>query len=587
MAASSSAAEPARALPAAPRPVGTPVGDSASADALARISVAVQELKVYVLAPLLRRAVAEIQANQFEKGGDFVIQALEVDEQCGLAWHLLAICREKCGDYTNALRCFESALKLSPEDVDIAHDLGRLAHIMGMPEEAEKLFAHVLIRKPGFPDAANNLASSQRDQMRFEEAIETLRPVIYANPDNAMLWNTLGTVLAEQGEMEQAMTFLDQALTLDPEFAKARYNRANVRLSLGDIAGGLQDCEAALPGATTASETSMMKLAEAAMLIASGRLEEGWDRYEIRLDERFADVTHFLCDQPAWTPEIELAGKHLLVVGEQGLGDEALFANVLPDIVEALGPEGKLSLAVEPRFVSLFQRSFPQAHVGRHDTYKVDHHTVRIVKWAHGDGSIDLWTPMASPLRRFRRSIDAFPHRAHFLTPAPERVQHWRDTLTALGDQPTVGVVWKSLVVNSGRFRNFSPFAHWRQVLQTPGVRFVNLQYGDCEAELEEARETLGVEIWNPPGINLKDDLDDVAALTCALGLTIGPANATTNIAAACGAPVWLISTPGAWPRLGTDRYPWYPQARVFSPAAYGQWEPAMAEVAEALSKAF
>ena len=587
MAASSSAAQPARALPAAPRPVGAPVGDSASPAALARISEAVQELKVYVLAPLLRRAVAEIQANDFDKGGEFVIKALEVDEHCSVAWHLLAICREKCGDYTNALRCFESALKLSPEDVDIAHDLGRLAHIMGMPEEAEKLFAHVLTRNPGQPDAANNLASSQRDQMRFDEAIETLRPVIYANPENAMLWNTLGTVMAEQGEMEQAMTFLDQAVSLQPDFAKARYNRGNVKLAMGDVTGGLEDCEAALPGATTGAETSMMKLAEAAMMIAAGRLEEGWDRYEIRLDERFADVTHFLCDQPAWTPDADLTGKHLLVVGEQGLGDEMLFANILPDIAEALGPQGKLSIAVEHRLVPLFQRSFPDARVGRHDTYKVDHHTARIVKWAHADPTIDFWTPMASPLRRFRRSLAAFPDRAGYLTPAPERVAHWRDSLAALGDQPTVGIVWKSLIVNSGRFRHFSPFDSWRQVLQTPGVRFVNLQYGDCEAELDEARRTLGVDIWNPPGINLKDDLDDVAALTCALDLTLGPANATTNLAAACGAPVWLVSTPGAWPRLGTDRYPWYPQARVFCSAAYGRWEPVMAEVAEALTKAF
>jgi ADP-heptose:LPS heptosyltransferase len=123
-------------------------------------------------------------------------------------------------------------------------------------------------------------------------------------------------------------------------------------------------------------------------------------------------------------------------------------------------------------------------------------------------------------------------------------------------------------------------------VLETPGVRFVNLQYGDCAEELEQARAA-GFEIWNPPGINLKDDLDDVAALGCALDLVVGPANATTNIAAACGAPVWLVSTPDAWPKLGTDRYPWYPQARVFNPPAYNAWAPVMAELAQALRTAF
>jgi hypothetical protein len=64
----------------------------------------------------------------------------------------------------------------------------------------------------------------------------------------------------------------------------------------------------------------------------------------------------------------------------------------------------------------------------------------------------------------------------------------------------------------------------------------------------------------------------------------VGFSNATLNIAAACGAPTWLVSTPGAWPRLGeSDRYPWYPQARLFLPPAFGAWEPVMAELAGAL----
>ena len=122
-------------------------------------------------------------------------------------------------------------------------------------------------------------------------------------------------------------------------------------------------------------------------------------------------------------------------------------------------------------------------------------------------------------------------------------------------------------------------------MLGTPGVSFVNLQYGDCAAEIEQARNELGVEIWNPPGIDLKQDLDDVAALSSALDLVIGFSNATLNIAAACGAPTWLISAPGAWTCLGTDRYPWYPQVRLFRPPAFREWEPVMAEIGMELAR--
>jgi hypothetical protein len=67
------------------------------------------------------------------------------------------------------------------------------------------------------------------------------------------------------------------------------------------------------------------------------------------------------------------------------------------------------------------------------------------------------------------------------------------------------------------------------------------------------------------------------------MDLVLGFSNATLNIAAACGVPTWLISTPGAWPRLGTARYPWYPQVRTFTTAAYRAWEPIMAAVGDAL----
>ena len=96
-------------------------------------------------------------------------------------------------------------------------------------------------------------------------------------------------------------------------------------------------------------------------------------------------------------------------------------------------------------------------------------------------------------------------------------------------------------------------------MLATPGVTFVNLQYGDCDAEIAQAPRALGVEIWRPPGHRPEGRSGRRGRPDLALDLVIGPANATTNIAAACGAPTWLISTPGAWPRLGTDRYPWYP----------------------------
>jgi len=575
-------AEPARVRLSAPA-----AGESGSGDALKRLEAAVRDLKALSIRPILQQAVAALRKDDVKAGTELALKALGVDERSGFGWYLLAIARERAGDFAGSLRCYESALALIPDHADVANDLGRLAYRMGMKDTAEKLFAHFLRSRPDSFEAANNLACVIRDQGRFGEAVEILKPAILARPAEAMLWNTLGTVVGEEGDTEASRTFFDEALRQNPAFAKARYNRGNARLMLGDVEGAFEDCEAAMTQTTAPDEMLMMRLARSTIRMALGQVGEGWDDYEARLDPRFADVTGFLCDRPRWTPESDLAGRTLLMFGEQGLGDEAMFANLIPDVIEALGPDGRLILAVETRLVSLFQRSFPTALVGPHGTWKVNGRTLRGAPFLDDMSRVDLWTPMASLLRRFRRSPEAFPAAVGYLTPESGRVSHWRGVLDAAGPGPKVGLLWKSLVSNGARHRFFSPFEQWGPVLATPGVTFVNLQYGDCAAELEQARGELGLTILQPPGIDLKQDLDDVAALACALDLVVGPANATSSIAAACGAPAWFLSTPAAWPRLGTDRLPWYPQARAFSPPGFGQWAQPIGEMAKALAETF
>ncbi len=559
----------------------------AAPDPKARLLRAMAELKTQAMMPLLAEASVALQAERHREATELVLKALRTDDQNAMAWHLMAICREKANDFSAAMECYEAALKLNPEDPDLANDIGRLAFHMNMPEVAEKLFRMVVAQRPNVPDGYNNLACALRDLMRYDEALDVLKAGIAAKPGHAMLWNTLGTVIGEQGETEQSLPFYVEALRLDPKLAKARHNLANARLALGDVQGALVDAEAALIPLAADAEVAMTRFAYATMLLAAGRLEEGWQAYAVRMDPSYGDTTFYLVDRPGWTAQTELEGRTLLLIGEQGLGDEVLFANAVPDVIEALGPEGKLWLAVEPRLVELFQRSFPTAKVVPHATYRANHRSVRGLPDHKDLSHIDYWAPLACPLERFRSRIEAFPDRRAFLVPDPQRVAHWCAALDAETKGPRVGLVWKSLKINSARSRFFSPFDAWAPVLRTPGVTLVNLQYGDCAEEIAQARAQLGVEIWTPPGIDLKNDLDDVAALCCAVDLVIGPANATTNLAAASGAPTWLITTPGAWPPLGTDRYPWYPAVRMFAPPAFNRWDPVMAEIAEALSQAF
>ena len=566
-------------------------GDSASPEAIRKLSrqlagpkqAAKTQRKVL---EKLKAALAAVRSGDFDLGGKRALEALKLDEAHGLAWHVLAICREKSGDLGQALLAYEAALKLLPNETDVAHDLGRLAQQMGYLDIAEKLLRKYLAADPGHIEATNNLACVLRDQKRYGDAVEALRALLVLEPESPVLWNTLGTVLSDQGDMGTALTFFEEALRHDPTFAKARYNRANARQPLGDAPGALEDIEAALPGAESPYERAMMQMARAMLLMSLGRIAEGFEAYEIRLDPHLPEAMRVAVDAPRWDPKVEdIRGKRLLILGEQGIADEMVFGTCIGDAIDAVGPEGQVYVAVETRLVGLFQRAFPAALVGAHRSVKLEGRITRYVPFVEEiEGGVDAWIPMASLLAVYRRSIEAFPERRGYLVPDADKVAHWKAELEKLGPGLKVGLHWKSLVLAGSRARYFSSFERWKPVLTTPGAVMVNLQCGDVSEDLAAA-EAAGVSIWTPP-INLKDDLEDVAALSTALDLVIGPGIAGTNLAAAVGATAWMISAPDDWHYLGTDKYPFYPHLRFFRRDSFTDWDGAIARMRTALDEA-
>lgn len=567
-------------------------GDAASPAAIRRLSHALADTRgpnakaQKKAVEQLKAAVASIRVGDYQAASRRALAILEADERNGLAWHVLAIAQEKGGRLSDALNAYDAALRVRPEDPAIAHDLARLAQRLGHLDIAEKLLLKFLSVEPGHVEGTNNLACVLRDQKRYDEAIDRLRDLIAIEPESPTLWNTLGTVLSDQGRMGESLPFFDEALRLDEGFAKARYNRANVLQPLGEPERALADLDRALPGAETPYENAMMRMARAMLLMGMGRLKEGFEAYEVRLDPEMPEAMRVVVDAPRWDPAAtDIRGKRLLVVGEQGIADEMVFGTCLPDVIEAVGPAGKVFIAVEPRLVDLYQRSFPTAVVGGHRAVRIEGRLHRYCPFmeevAEREGKADAWTPMAALLAQYRTELSAFPDRDGYLTADPDKVARWKGELETLGPGFKVGLHWKSLILTGVRARYFSSFERWRPVLTTPGCVMVNLQCGDVSEDLAAA-EAAGVRIWTPP-MNLKDDLDDLAAISCALDLVIGPGIAGTNLAAASGARTWLIHAPDDWHLLGTDRYPFYPRVRTFATGGFDGWPRAIAEVRAAL----
>jgi ADP-heptose:LPS heptosyltransferase len=110
-------------------------------------------------------------------------------------------------------------------------------------------------------------------------------------------------------------------------------------------------------------------------------------------------------------------------------------------------------------------------------------------------------------------------------------------------------------------------------------AQLISLQYGDCRSEIESACAGTGIPVAHWP--DALSDLDETAALMCALDLVVTVDNTVAHLAGALGRPAWvLLSFSPEWRYLahGHDM-PWYPSLRLFRQSRPGDWRAPLASI--------
>ena len=533
----------------------------------------------------LKRGIQAWRKGDIVKAGQWALRATEADGDNPKAFHVLAMALERMGHQHKALITYERAFELDPEDPELLINLGLTAWNLRQTEGAAKMFQLYIAACPDSPLGYNNLGGALGDLGRPDLAIDVLRDAIQKMPSQAILWNSLATVLAEEGRADESIIFYEEAVRLEPDFARVYHNLgyAYQHLSRRDLA--IEAYDRALELVVDPAERIESLHSRSICLIGLGDLKNGWREYEIRNNPRFRCYFHHMIDAPMWKGE-DVTGKKLLLVGEQGLGDELMFANILPDAQDAVGETGKLQICVDPRLIPLVQRSFPRAEVGAYDDRtlidKDGNKALRLVPFASKDNKPDFWAPMGTALQFYRDDLSKFPRNA-FLVPDPAKVAEFKIRLAALPGKK-VGICWRSMMMGAKRAKYFSPIDSWGPILATPGISFVNIQYGDCASDIARAEEAFGVKIHQMEGLDLKNDIDGAAALCAALDLVLSAPTAAAHTAASVGTKTWFLSAGIGWPQLGTAEYPWYPDTKVFWPEKFGNWDAVLPRFAAELA---
>ena len=439
-------------------------------------------------------------------------------------------------------------------------------YAQGALEDALEAVQRAAALAPGEAAICNLLGTVLIGLGRSHEAVAEFRRALALDPQSADAHSNLGYVLLRHfEEVDEGAAHIEAALQVDPQHADALCNQVMALRYRGKLAEALTLSEWLLERAPD----DQLQLNRALMLLTLGDFARGWDEYEAR--KRLVPNSGPLpC--PEWNGE-PVGDKTLLVQGEQGLGDQIMFASCLHD----LGAFARHCIfETDARLVSIFARSFPrvkcyEARQGPRG-------------WAVDAIKPDLCVKIGSLPRFFRRAPSAFPRHAGYLRPDPLRVQRWQARLRELPGILKVGVAWRGGVDSTRRGLRSIPLGQWRPALCVPGVDFVSLQHGDCRDELAQVEQAHGVTLhrWQ----EAIDDYEETAALVASLDLVISVQTAVVHLAGALGQSVWaLIAAIPEWRYLATgEAMPWYPGVRLMRQSEVGEWAPVLERVGQELA---
>ncbi len=469
----------------------------------------------------------------------------------------------KRNDPEAALRSLERAIALDPEAHEPYVQQALAWQRMTRFDAAEQAFRNALQRAPDALDALYGCGELLMQRGRFDEAEECLERAFRGDPDELQALVVRGRLLAARGCGELSEAAYREALALRPDDHNALNNLGALLMDLQRF----EEAEAAFRSAIRAEPGNVAAAFNLGLLLLRlGRLIEGWPLFEARNDPRLPQPAAAVpaLPFPQWRGE-PLEGRSILVLPEQGYGDEIQMARYLP-LLRQRGA-ARVSLVCKPPLEDLL-RGCGLADTVYRESQTLDLH--------------DYWVFNCSLPGCFGTALEAVPAHLPYLAADPARIAAWAPRLPAGARR--VGLVWKGAAAhNNDLHRSLPGLGVLEPLWSCPGLQFVSLQKGQGE---EEAALHAQAQPLAELGSQIAS-FADTAAILAQIDLLICVDTSTAHLAGALGRPCWVLL-----PHVGCDwRWlldredsPWYPGVmRLFRQQPGQGWDEVVARVAAAL----
>ncbi len=431
------------------------------------------------------------------------------------------------GDYVPALRAFNASLSLDSSKAVTWHRCGQLLIKMRHVEDALRFFQRAAELAPTDQTIAFDRAVALGYLGQADQVLEISERLLLGSPSHVGLHINRGYASVLLGRFEQARDSLSRALELEPEQPNANLMVSLLDLLCGDYANGLP-------------------------------------RYEWRFKEPSTNLKLRNFPVPRWTGREDLAGKTILVCGEQGMGDTLMFSRYLPLLAQR---GARVVFEVQASVVSLLRRSLDES--------------IELIVAGAPLPDFDFHAPLMSLPLAFGTTLESIPAVGVRLEPDPERVRIWRERLGPQRGGLRIGLTWSGNRMHGNDYYRSIALARLEPLMLT-GLQFIARQTdgGECDQAALAAMPSIK---WVG---NELHDFDDTAALVALCDLVVSVDTSAVHLAGMMGKPVWALlpySPDWRW-LLDRDDSPWYPGMRLFRQAAFKDWDGVIQRIAAELS---
>ncbi len=376
---------------------------------------------------------------------------------------------------------------------------------------------------------------------QYERCIEICEEALKAYPDSPGPYRVRASMHGVKGENEQALACWAKVLELKPGDIQARMLTGQIKLLLSDGKDGFED-------------------------------------YAAVRDRVFYQC---MCNTsiPEWSGQ-PLAGKHLLLWCNEGIGDAFMFAGLLPWL---FAQGAQVTLALYPKLIPLFARSFPNVSVVPHTP-----ETPQLAQqlFDRYTNKCDFQLAMSQLMRLALPHYTPSQHPPYLKADSP-RVRTLREKYLALSQgqrKKLVGISWHSKNNDNSSQRNI-PLSDWAPLFSLPHVRYISLQYSPPAGEMEAANRAFPGALYADPDIDGFQNIDGLAAQIAACDEVVSIQNTTVHMAGALGVKTTIMLSAASdwrWGLVRTDSR-WYTSVTVERQETLMDWLPVLLRVARRL----